>query len=40
MVTAVTTAGAPAAAPTYGGATTGYGNIHVNSVNGDIYIYA
>jgi len=40
MVSAVTTAGAPASAPTYGGATTGYGNIHVNSSNGDIYIYA
>ena len=40
MVTAITTAGAPASAPTYGGSTTGYGNIHVNSSNGDIYIYA
>jgi hypothetical protein len=40
MVTANTTAGAPSSAPTYGGTATGYGNIHVNSVNGDIYIYS
>jgi hypothetical protein len=40
MVTAVTTAGAPSAAPTYGSTNTGYGNIYVNSSNGDIYIYS
>jgi hypothetical protein len=39
-VTANTAAGAPASAPTYGGATYGYGNIFVNSDNGDIYIYS
>jgi len=40
MVTAVTTAGAPSTAPTYGSTNTGYGNIYVNSSNGDIYIYS
>jgi hypothetical protein len=30
----------PSAAPLYGGATDGYGNIHVNSSTGDIFIYA
>ena len=30
----------PSAAPLYGGATYGYGNIHVNSSTGDIFIYA
>lgn len=40
MVSAKTAAGAPSTAPTYGGATSGYGNLYVNSSNGDIYIYA
>ena len=39
-VTAETAAGAPAANPAYGGATYGYGNIFVNSSNGDIFIYS
>ena len=39
-VTAKTNTGTPASAPTYGGATYGYGNIYVNSDNGDIYIYS
>lgn len=29
-----------AAPPTYGGSSTGYGNIHVDSATGDIYIYS
>lgn len=40
MVSAKTAAGAPASDPTYGGSATGYGNIYVNSSNGDIYIYS
>jgi hypothetical protein len=40
VVTAKTAAGAPSADPTWGGATNGYGNIFVNSSNGDIYIYS
>lgn len=40
MVTAVSVSGAPIANPTYGGSTTGYGNIYVDSNNGDIYIYS
>ena len=40
MVTANTSAGVPSVAPTYGGSGTGYGNIYVNSSNGDIYIYS
>jgi hypothetical protein len=39
-VTAKTATGVPASDPTYGGATYGYGNIYVNSDNGDIYIYS
>jgi hypothetical protein len=39
-VTAETGAGLPAANPVYGGATYGYGNIYVNSSNGDIFIYS
>jgi len=31
---------APSAAPIYGGASNGYGNIHVNTNTGDIYIYS
>jgi hypothetical protein len=30
----------PSAAPLYGGASNGFGNIHVNSSTGDIFIYA
>jgi hypothetical protein len=30
----------PSAAPIYGGASNGYGNIHVNSLTGDIFIYS
>jgi len=37
--TEVSTA-APAAAPIYGGASNGYGNIHVNTATGDIFIYS
>lgn len=33
-------AGDPSLAPLYGGASNGYGNIHVNSSTGDIFIYA
>jgi hypothetical protein len=40
VVTAKTAAGAPSADPTWGGATNGYGNIFINSSNGDIYIYS
>jgi hypothetical protein len=35
-----TSALAPSAAPIYGGASNGYGTIHVDSNTGDIYIYA
>lgn len=31
---------APSVAPIYGGASNGYGNIHVNTNTGDIYIYS
>ena len=37
--TEVSTA-APSPAPIYGGASNGYGNIHVNTATGDIYIYS
>jgi hypothetical protein len=37
--TEVSTA-APSAAPIYGGSSNGYGNIHVNTNTGDIYIYS
>jgi hypothetical protein len=40
IVTAKSSTGAPAADPTYGGSTSGYGNIYVNSSNGDIFIYS
>jgi hypothetical protein len=40
IVTAKSSTGAPAANPTYGGSTNGYGNIYVNSSNGDIFIYS
>jgi hypothetical protein len=40
VVSAKTAAGAPAANPTWGGATNGFGNVYVNSSNGDIYMYS
>jgi hypothetical protein len=40
VVTAKTAAGAPAANPTWGGTSNGYGNIYVNSSTGDIFIYS
>ncbi len=40
VVSAKSTAGAPAATPTWGGTTNGFGNMHVDSTTGDIYIYA
>jgi hypothetical protein len=40
MVTAKTAAGAPSAAPTYGGSSTGYGNVYVNSSDESIWIYS
>ena len=40
MVAVSQSAGAPVAVPTWGGATYGYGNMHVDSGTGDIYIYS
>ena len=40
LVTAVGAAANPSTAPVYGGSSTGYGNIHVNTSTGDIYIYS
>jgi len=40
FVTAKTNTGAPVNAPTFGGSSAGYGNIYVNSTNGDIFIYS
>jgi hypothetical protein len=40
VVTAKTAASPPPGNPTWGGAANGYGNIHVNSANGDIFIYS
>lgn len=40
VVTAKQAVGAPAADPTWGSTTNGYGNIYINSSNGDIYIYS
>ena len=40
MVTATSSAGAPSTAPTYGGSSGGYGNIHVNSADESIWIYS
>ena len=40
VVTAKKASGAPPATPTWGGANNGFGNIYVNSDNGEIYIYA
>jgi hypothetical protein len=39
VVTAKKASGAPPATPTWGGTTNGFGNIFVNSDNGEIYIY-
>ena len=40
VVSAKTSAVAPTAAPTWGGSSNGYGNIHVDSVTGNIFIYS
>lgn len=40
VVTATSSLVAPSAAPVYGSTTSGYGNIYINSSNGDIYIYS
>ena len=40
VTTTEVAASAPSAAPIYGGASNGYGNIHVNTLTGDIYIYS
>lgn len=39
-VTAKQASGTPSAVPTWGGSTNGFGNIYVDSSNGDIYIYS
>lgn len=39
-VSVATAAGAPSGNPTYGGATYGFGQMYVNSSNGDIYIFS
>lgn len=40
VVSAKSAAGVPAAAPTWGGSSNGFGNIYINSSNGDIYMYS
>jgi hypothetical protein len=40
MVSAKQASGAPAAAPTWGSTTAGFGNLYVDSGTGDIYIYS
>lgn len=40
VVSVKSAAGAPAANPTWGGATNGFGNVYINSSNGDIYMYS
>ena len=40
VVTAKKASGTPPATPTWGGTTNGFGNIYVNSDNGEIYIYS
>jgi hypothetical protein len=40
VTTTEVAASAPSAAPIYGGASNGYGNIHVNTATGDIFIYS
>jgi hypothetical protein len=39
VVTAKKASGVPPATPTWGGTTNGFGNIYVNSDNGEVYIY-
>jgi hypothetical protein len=39
MVTAKKASGVPPATPTWGGTTNGFGNIYVNSDNGEVFIY-
>jgi hypothetical protein len=40
VTTTETSTSAPSAAPVYGGASNGFGNIHVNTATGDIFIYS
>ena len=40
VVTAKKASGVPPATPTWGGTTNGFGNMYVNSDNGEIYIYS
>ncbi len=40
VVTVSGSTGAPAGDPTYGGSTNGFGNVYVNTSNGDIFIYS
>lgn len=40
VVTAKKASGVPPSSPTWGGSTNGFGNIYVNSDNGEVYIYA
>ena len=40
IVTVKSSTGVPSIDPTYGGSTSGYGNMYVNSSNGDIFIYS
>ena len=40
IVTVKSSTGIPSIDPTYGGSTNGYGNMYVNSSNGDIFIYS
>jgi len=40
VTTTETSTSAPSAAPIYGGASNGFGNIHVNTSTGDIFIYS
>jgi len=39
LVTAEKSAGAPPTNPTYGGTTNGFGNLHIDSNTGDVYVY-
>lgn len=40
IVTVKSSTGIPSIDPTYGGSTSGYGNMYINSSNGDIFIYS
>jgi hypothetical protein len=40
IVSAQSSISAPAADPAYGGSTTGWGNIHVDTNTGEIFIYS